>query len=437
MADIRVSLMGRTAVEVDGREVRLTPLTTAVLIRLVIAEGRPVTVEELYRDVWRDDVSRIGREERVGVQKRILELRRVLDPGRPGETSRVLRTERGRISAYRLVLGGEQVDVRRFHDLVARAGRATPVTAVDLLTQALALWRGRPLFDVEDRPFAAEPIRRLRALHESALRELMHAYRDIGRPDRALDTGEALLAELPGDTELAERVGELRRQVRARFGGVLRRDLTDPPTAVVVTAGDLFAQDDAHLVVGFTDTFDTSTDQDIVISSASVQGQLTRRLYGGDRERLDRALRGALRHITPAGTETRAAKRRGKLTRYPLGSVAVLHHTGRCVFAVAYSRMGNDLVAGSSRTALRLGLEGLWGAVHRHGQRKPVAVPLIGAGLARVDPMRREELLTMVIESFVENSRRRLLAPELRIVVRPEELAEIEISEVADFLQKR
>ena len=43
-------------------------------------------------------------------------------------------------------------------------------------------------------------------------------------------------------------------------------------------AGDLFDEADANLVVGFADTFDTATENDAVISRASVQGQLLDRL---------------------------------------------------------------------------------------------------------------------------------------------------------------
>ena len=52
---------------------------------------------------------------------------------------------------------------------------------MELLTQALSLWRDRPLPDVADRRFAARTIQRLNALYHIARRELMHAYAELIR----------------------------------------------------------------------------------------------------------------------------------------------------------------------------------------------------------------------------------------------------------------
>ena len=53
---------------------------------------------------------------------------------------------------------------------------------------------------------------------------------------------------------------------------MLREDFPELRTAVVIVSGDLFDQEDANLVVGFTDTFDTDTDRNIIISRESAQG---------------------------------------------------------------------------------------------------------------------------------------------------------------------
>jgi hypothetical protein len=432
----RVKLLGRAAIEAGGRETGLTPITAAMLIRLVIADGAAVSVNELFQDVWAI-ADPVHREDRISVQKRILKLRRVLDPHRPGENSQVLHTERGRASSYRLVLERDEIDIFQFEDLVGQAQRVTPAAAVELLTSALGLWRGRPLPDVANHSFAARTIQRLNALHDAARRELMRAYAEIGLPDKALGIGEALSADLPDDRELAGSLDTLREQLRARRGKqVFRHDFADPDMAVVIMPGDLYAQDDAHLVVGFSDTFDTAIDHDLIISSESVQGQLIQRLYGGDRGQLDRDLRSALRHVKPERVETRSAKRLGKLSRYPIGTVATLHLTGRRVFAVAYSRMGNNLVAQSSLHDLRLSLDGLWDAVYLHGQLKPVALPLVGSGLARIYEATNEELLTTIIESFVVKSRERFVCPELRVVIRPASLEKVRALNVARFVRE-
>lgn len=430
MPRLRVRLFGRAVIEVNDRAAELTPTTTVVFIRLLIADGTPVTVDEIYRDIWPDS-GPIDREGRTRVQRRILEIRETVDPDNPGEKSRIVRTERGRITAYQPMLARDDIDIFQFIDLVTKARRATPDDKIVLLQRALGLWSGPPLADVADLPWAAQMVRQLNDLRKSAMRDLMDAFDLVGRGYDALSAGEELSWETPGDKSLAASLTALRDQLRSnQRKKVFREDFIDPDIAIVVMSGDLFAQEDANLVVGFCDTFDTDTDRSIVISSESVQGLLLHRLYGGDRAKLDRDLKGALSRVPKASVESRSAKRVGKLTRYPLGTVATLHHANRRIFGLAYSRMGNNLVAHSSLPVLRTSLENLWEAVYLHGQLKPVAMPLIGSGLSRVREASHDDLLTLIVRSFTASSRRRYICPELRIIVHEPAFEKIRIAEI-------
>jgi hypothetical protein len=403
-----------------------------VLIRLIIADGLPVTVDELYRDCWPPTELVIG-EYKTQVQKRILEIRRAVDPGWSSDSrqgSTVLPAERGRITEYRLVADREAIDVFQFIELAAQARRVVPEDGIGLFEQAIGLWTGPPLRDVADKPWANALVRKLSGLRRSVGAELAHAYERVGRIHDALDLAEELAAATPEDTGLADWVETLRRRVRAgQDTRTCRADFADLKATVVVTTGDLFAQDDANLVVGFCDTFDTDTDRNIIISGESAQGVLLRTLYGGDRRKLDRELKAALTRVPKVFVESRSAKPRGKLTRYPIGTVATLYHATRRVFAVAYSQMGNDLMAQSTLPVLRLSLDSLWDAVYRHGQLKPVAIPLIGSSLSRTGA-RHEELLAMIVESFLAGLRRRYLGPELRVVLPLPLFDQIDVSEV-------
>lgn len=432
-SEVDIGVLGRTRLRVDGAEVAVPPTALAVLARLLLADGEAVTVEELYRDVWEAGPGPVRRADRISVQKRILQLRQALSAGGGAPTS-VVTTEPGPVSAYRLDLPREHVDAHHFRDLVALAHRADPVTAASLVENALALWRGRPLLAVERLAFARRGIAELLRVRLEARRALLRANLDLGRLPEALHAAEALAVDHPADVELAATVDDLRSQVRSSHRGLLRRDFDDPAVSVVIARGDLLAQRDTHLVVGFTDTFDTATDLDIVINQTSVQGQLVNRLYGGDRARLDRDLRVALRDVTPVAKESRADKRRGKLVRYPLGTVAVLRLPDVRVFAVAYSRMGNDLVARSSVTELAHGLDRLWEALRDHGQLMPVALPLVGSGLARLNGTRHEDLLRMIVASFVAASRRGRFCPVLTVVLPQTVLHRIGVPQVAAAL---
>ncbi|MET7290294.1 macro domain-containing protein [Streptomyces sp. NPDC005573] len=263
------------------------------------------------------------------------------------------------------------------------------------------------------------------------------------------DTGETqqatLAAPLTSETVMAARLREIcavatdRKQIAAavrdrletlkRESAATRRTsrvLARVPTSttgwrddgeVVFVQGDLFEQD-ANLVVGFSDTFDTATDGSRVISPSSLQGQLVERIYHGDVEALDADLERALATVDAESLETRSAKRYGKLTRYPVGTVAVLERDRRRVFAVAFSRMDNTLTTRSTAAFLRLSLGNLWETVRRHEPDRALAMPVLGAGLSRLE-LERETLINMTLTSFREHTRRASVCRELRIVLHP------------------
>ncbi|MFY1631915.1 macro domain-containing protein [Solwaraspora sp. WMMB335] len=209
-----------------------------------------------------------------------------------------------------------------------------------------------------------------------------------------------------------------------------------PDFTVRIVVGDLFEQTDAELVVGFSDTFDTSVAGDRIIAGGSVQGQLLIRRYGGDQARLDADLDRALAPIPNTAVEQRSAKRFGKLIRYPLGTVAVLGSPGQRLYLVAYSRMGNDLVPRSSVGDLWQCLSRLWDAVYEHGQRRPVAMPVVGSGLARIDQLGPQALAQLILLSFVARSRETPICRELRIMVHPSDATRFDLRALRHMIDR-
>jgi hypothetical protein len=434
-----VGVLGITNVRLDGETAHLTPRAVRLLLRLVAAEGEAVAANQIYRDLWglppRGLITRSHRNE---VQKRVHELRQKMEPdgaGRTLITERLLGAREPQ-SAYRLALPAEQLDYRDFACLVNRAASAGAATTVALCTQALTLWRGRPLADVNGEDFAAPLVQRLEALRLTALRELTRAHAELGRPDLALPFADQLAALLPDDPCPARTVEALREEVRGMHPhDLLRREFPGLQVTVVVRCGDMFEQDDANLAMGFGDTFDTATQDNAVISRDSVQGQLLDRLYGGDRKRLDADLRRGLRGVTAIRVETAQNKPRGKRVRYPVGTVVPLALDGRRVFAFVHCRQGLDLVTSSTPAELRLGLEQLWRSVRQHGLLRPVAMPLVGSGLARVAELTREQLMIMIIHTFLKSCRDSRCSQELRLVLRKSDISRMRISDVARFVE--
>ncbi|WP_406738604.1 bacterial transcriptional activator domain-containing protein [Streptomyces sp. NBC_00853] len=444
MTDVYVSVLGATTLERGGAGIRLTPLTTKLLLRLVAAEGEAVASGDLYTDLWgKPERGRITRAHRTEVQKRVLELRRALEPAPGGADESVLRTEQmltqgGQVSAYRLVLGPDRLDVLQFTDLFHRAAHTGSATATMLLNRALGLWRGRPLGDVADAKFARPLVRRLTGMYEAACAELIRTHTKWDRPELALPVAKRLVAQRPDDEEALATLQGLWARLRERNGAeLLRHEFPRLRTTVVVKSGDLFEETDASLVAGFGDTFDTATEDDLIISRGSVQGQLLHRVFDGDRVLLDRELRKGLRPVQPVGRESARDKPRGKRLRYPIGTVVPvpLAEPGRRVFAVAYSRQGLDLVARSTPDELRVALDRLWESVAVHGLLRPVALPLVGSGLARVTALQGHELIALIADTFLRACRDRPVTPELRVVLRPEDLRGVGLPDVARYFE--
>jgi len=212
----------------------------------------------------------------------------------------------------------------------------------------------------------------------------------------------------------------------------LRREFHLPDIGVTVKVGDLFEQP-GHLVIGFSDTFDTDTTDGKIISPGSVQGQFLQRVYSGDRDRLDNEIEHALSGATKVSEELSADKA-GKLRRYPIGTVATLGMPAQRYFCVAYSYMQNNLIAKSSVNDLWDALNRVWDAARQSGQRKTLVVPVIGSELARISSLDRDSLLKMMILSFVASSRQQDVCKELVVVVHRNDYEKIDFLEVRAFL---
>ena len=116
MVSVHVGVLGPTSLSLDGAQKHLTPTTVKLLLRLIAAEGEPVCADQIYRDVWETPANgRVERGERNEVQKRIHELRRVIEVEGQDASLEIVRTEQMLASrtpkwAYRLVLARNQVD---------------------------------------------------------------------------------------------------------------------------------------------------------------------------------------------------------------------------------------------------------------------------------------------------------------------------------------
>jgi WD40 repeat protein/DNA-binding SARP family transcriptional activator len=179
------------------------------------------------------------------VQVYVSQLRKALAAS--GDGAQIVTRGRG----YELRLGSGAVDAQRFERLVAQAAPR----------EALALWRGAPLDDVSDVPFAGAEIRRLEELRLSTvelaiesdlaegrhrevlgelqalvaaepLRERLHAQRMLALY-RCGRQAEALAAYRQARTTLVEAIGaEPGAELRRLHEAILRQDPSLEPPAV-------------------------------------------------------------------------------------------------------------------------------------------------------------------------------------------------------------
>ncbi|MFI6904190.1 BTAD domain-containing putative transcriptional regulator [Nonomuraea sp. NPDC050394] len=157
----------------DGRPVRVPELKVRTLLaELLIHDDGPVPAGKLADDLWPD---RLPADPAASLQVRVSQLRRALSAAEPGARALVAYQPPG------YLLRATSVDSRRFLDLTARA-RATsaPRTRADLLSDALALWRGPALADFADAPFAQAAIARLESARLAALEDQAEVRLELG-----------------------------------------------------------------------------------------------------------------------------------------------------------------------------------------------------------------------------------------------------------------
>lgn len=201
-----------------------------------------------------------------------------------------------------------------------------------------------------------------------------------------------------------------------------------PNTEIRVVIGDLF-DEPGNLVVGMCDTFDTEIPH--IIERRSVQGQFLDKIYGGDVGALDRDLAVALSQYNPVENVAKP----GKTARYPVGTVAAIRHNRRIYFCVAFSKMSVTNVAQGSIDSVWRSLNSLWESISVNGNGDPVAVPVLGGGLSRISQiLPAQDSIRFIALSFILASRSTRICDRLDIVVRQNEVENLDMPELQAFL---
>ena len=167
----------------------------ALLALLLLRANETMSTDRLIDELWGGTPPATAAKT---VQVHVHRLRRALAGPGGGAASDVLVT---REHGYELRVDSDQVDARRFERLLdaARAASASgdPQAALAAAEQGLALWRGRPLGELADEPFARHEIDRLGDLRVAAVEQLIAAKLALARHAEVVGELEALIDEHP------------------------------------------------------------------------------------------------------------------------------------------------------------------------------------------------------------------------------------------------
>ena len=195
---IEYRILGPLEVVVDGVARHIPGAKCRALLSLLaLRAGQAIGRDRLIEEVWAGAAPASAAST---LQTYISHLRRELELGRsPGQPPQVLLTS-GRGYALRCEPGC--VDARRFECLVGEGRRLLhdgggDGRAAEVLSRALALWRGPALADVPPSPAVVAEVTRLEELRLVALEERLEADLADGRHAELVGELEALIANHP------------------------------------------------------------------------------------------------------------------------------------------------------------------------------------------------------------------------------------------------
>ena len=186
---MEIRILGPVELELGGRRLRLGgPKQRALLSLLALNANLTVSVDRLIEGLWGEEPPASAAKM---VQLYVSQLRKLL-----AEEAGTEIVTHGR--GYELRLDREAVDAAKFERLVAEASRGDHNGgAGEAAHRALGLWRGPPLADLVDEPFAAAETRRLEELHLVALELAIESDLEAGRDRELIGRLDSLVAEYP------------------------------------------------------------------------------------------------------------------------------------------------------------------------------------------------------------------------------------------------
>jgi DNA-binding SARP family transcriptional activator/WD40 repeat protein len=175
-------------IQVDGQANGLSPRDRVVLSALVVRAGEPISTEALADALWGETPPASWAKVLQGC---VVRLRKRLGGAAIASAGH----------GYRLAVSDEELDHRMFERLLEHAREALaggdPARASYLAQEALQLWRGHALPDLEEWEPGRVETTRLEGLRMDAEEVLVEAETAAGRAPGVLERARALVAQAP------------------------------------------------------------------------------------------------------------------------------------------------------------------------------------------------------------------------------------------------
>jgi DNA-binding SARP family transcriptional activator len=183
---VEFRILGPLEVVEQGRALPLGGARQRTLLAFLLTRANEaVSADRLIDELWGADPPRSAAN---ALQYHVSQLRKALAP-----SDAIVTQEPG----YAIRVGPDELDLLRFELLVEEARGVPPELAARRLREALGLWRGAPLADLANEPFAQIEILRLEELRLSALELRLGADLALGRFTELVGEVQKLVSEHP------------------------------------------------------------------------------------------------------------------------------------------------------------------------------------------------------------------------------------------------
>ncbi len=193
---MKFRILGPLEVSDNGHEIVLAGSKQGALLAILLLHANEVvSSDRLIEELWGE---RPPPSAHKSLQVHVSRLRRSLGNGDANGSGGIVVTRAG---GYLARVEPGELDLERFERLVEEGERALAdgarERAVELLREALRLWRGPPLADFTYEPFAQTEIARLEELRLTAIEQRIEAELALGRASRLVGELEPLVAAHP------------------------------------------------------------------------------------------------------------------------------------------------------------------------------------------------------------------------------------------------